>query len=414
MTETRRVARLAVVCAVALGGLAALLAAPAAVFAGQVTNKALQTFKGSGALSQAIAVARFNDTLTVTGNVQEPGPVSLAGFTGTIKGSSRGGSVTQTGSGTCHSGFNCVLDANGAGQVTIYNLGINVPNQAFGIEAVTTTNSLSVKKCNITGVDSFIGIGLIVGTSGGPFTFEQNAITGSILNGIVVLGNGFTPFSVSAKQNQITNTDTSANFVGIIVVDLPPTSSNTLVIYRNKIDGGNSIHAFAGIDVIGTDGALIKGNTVQNLIGTPDSDQAPGAGIRLRAVTNIQVGHNSVVNNAIAIQIDPVPEVGNAVSNNVDLAGDNKLGGSVGAAGLIFNQAGNDATWYSGPIDARDNKWGGSEDSGPNSADGSCSCGLPADPAALWVVNGTPPTSHPTCNNTPSASGGDILSCPAD
>ncbi len=412
MTQAQRTPGLATVCAVAL---ATVLAAPTMGLAGQVTNKAHQTFS---TLSAAVAVAKFNDTLTVTGSVSEPGPVVLAGFTGKIQGSGPGASVSQGSPGACGGiALNCVFDASGAGPVSINNLTINVPSGAIGILGVAQTGlpvskNLTVTNCNLTGPALFSGI-VLEGVSGGQFTFQNNTISGPISNGINVLDDGVHRLFVSAHNNLITNTGDTADTVGILVGFGPPTVSNTVAIFNNTVDGGGSSGAFAGIDVVLTDRAQIHDNVVRNFLGgTPNFDNAPGAGIRLRAATNIMAHDNTLLNNRIAIQIDPIQELDEEVSNNVKLRNNEMQSTLDGANGLIFNAGGNIKSLYSGPVDARDNEWGPGH-LGPNSADGSCSCGPTSHPPALSVINDTPGIAN-VCNNTPSASGGDVLSCPSD
>jgi hypothetical protein len=401
------------------------LLVPEAVWAppGGVLNPRLK--KSYPNLTQAFADPNLlpGDTLLVAGTVTEPGPVIIpSGWSGTIVGSpALTGTITQSAPGTCDpiwgGGVNCMIDARQrGGLVRIIGLRFLVPNATTGIQAIgwpsPTPQPLSIEKCRFQGATSTaVFSGIVIGVAGGSsvtFRIERNLINGKIGDAaIAVVGNN-TNADVQIRWNQITIVDASApGLLGVGIGLTGLTSGGSILIERNRIDGGGSTaDALAGIAMApfatipttsGAPGAIVRHNTILNFSDTNvTSTPLPpfrAAGIALDTSAGAQILANVIKDCADGVVVDPLaasssagPPAPKVNDNNLTCT---NLASCIasGFRGVVLTGSYN--------LNAENNWWGSS--TGP-SGTGCPGTGLPASPqcgTGPGQIDATPFRSSP-------------------
>jgi hypothetical protein len=376
-------------------GMVGLLILPALVYT-QVTGRVLnprlrQTYTD---LSSAVAAAAANDTLLVSGTLTD-GDAILDSGTDTppaglkiVAGRGLRGTL-QVSAAACGGTTNgAILDVSGRlGALTIQGLRLVVPNGCVGVYSDGTAsggNPLTVRGLRIDrAAGAIIGIFLDDETDG-PFTIEQNVIPSVGGFGIWVDGDTATAITASVKGNTVGSAG-SPTFFGILVTDVPATSSVT--VERNRVDGGNNASSTAGIVVGGSTGVIVRRNTVRNFVGTAAAQDA--AGIVIDESPNAQVLRNVIANNDTGVVVDDNTTPGTETADTVVINDNNITSTVANATGLLFIP---DSTAATAPLDATNNWWGAAN--GPRDDD--------AD------TTDCPEATPPGCTTPPTAEGGGL------
>jgi hypothetical protein len=388
-------------------GTVGLLILPALVYTqvtGRVLNPRLRTTYPS--LSAAVAAAAANDTLLVSGTLT--GSNATLGSTDTppdglkiVAGRGLRGTLQPT---SCPG---AVLDVSGRlGSLLIQGLKLVVPDECVGIYSNANGNPLTVRGTLIqraTATADITGIFLEDETDG-PFLIESNVIpsTGAtsispIINfGVIVDGDPPTPITATVRRNRI---GSSPTFIGILVNDVP--SGSSVIVERNIVDGGNDPGSVVGIEVVGSDGVIVRQNTVRRFVRTPASQDA--AGIAIVESFNTQVLRNVIANNDVGVVVDDDCSgtcTGTDTADSVSINSNNITSTVANATGLLYVPDSGVAS--PGPLDATNNWWGAA--SGPNDIDN-----IPAgtDPDQC------PEAAGPTCG-TPQPAATDGTGLPVD
>jgi hypothetical protein len=243
----------------------------------------------------------------------------------------------------------------------------------------------------------------------GPFTIEQNVIpsVGGVGGaGIVVDGDTATAITASVKGNTVGSAG-SPTGSGIQVTDVPPGSNVT--VERNRVDGGNNASSIVGIVVAGSDGVIVRRNTVRNFVGTAALQDA--FGIVIVESPNTQVLRNVIANNDTGVAVNDNAVAGETADTVV--INDNNITSTVtNATGLLFIPDGA----ATAPLDATNNWWGAANGPRDDDADtndcpeatGPPACGgAPAEGSGLPVAVGPPPVAN-DCGTT----AGTVTTCP--
>jgi hypothetical protein len=344
---------------------------------GRVLNVRLHTVYATVTAALADPNLMAGDRLLIAGMITEPTTgISLAGIDNiTIVSESRPGFIATINimGGTCPAGSGAVVDLTGRlGTVTWIGGIINVPNNCWAFRSVAgpgtgiTIQGVTIQGATPTAVINGIGT---LNEAGGPFRFLSNRITGEIDVGIQLDGPGATNIDATIRGNRITVTGAAACF-GIVLSDTQ--SATTILVERNRVDGGNVASCSAGIGIglafgSGADqtDVTVQRNTVQNF-----ASGLFAAGVLLDDTSKVVVRSNVIRNNDIGVLVDPL---GCSVAP-LPLVNNNNITGSTTAA-LIFG-----ACTYD--LDATNNWWGAN--TGPQDADGPPpgACGSPTPPTA--------------------------------
>jgi hypothetical protein len=398
-------------------GMVGLLILPALVYT-QVTGRVLnprlrQTYPD---LSSAVAAAAANDTLLVSGTLT--GTNATLDSTDTppdglkiVAGRGLRGTLQVS---ACPGGpGGAILNVSGRqGALTIQGLRLVVPNGCIGVYsgAVSGGNPLTVRGLRIdraTSTATITGI-FLYDEIGGPFTIEQNVIpsVGGAGIGIAVDGDTATAITASVKGNTV-GSASSPTGSGIRVTDVPPGSNVT--VERNRVDGGNNTSSTAGIVVAGSDGVIVRRNTVRNFVGTAAPQNA--FGIDIVESPNTQVLRNVIANNDTGVRVNDSAAAGETADTVV--INDNNITSTVtGATGLLFIP---DAA-ATAPLDATNNWWGaanGPRDDDTDTTDcpeatpPGCTTPPTAEGGGLPVAVGPPPVAN-DCGTT----AGTVTTCP--
>jgi hypothetical protein len=237
---------------------------------------------------------------------------------------------------------------------------------------------------------------------GGPFTIEQNVIpsVGGVGGaGIVVDGDTATAITASVKGNTVGSAG-SPTFWGIVVNDVPLTSS--VIVERNRVDGGNNASSIVGIVVATSDGVIVRRNTVRTFVGTAALQDA--FGIVIVESPNTQVLRNVIANNDTGVRVDD--STGTETANTVVINDNNITSTVANATGLLFIPN----TPATAPLDATNNWWGAAN--GPRDDDADTNdCpeppGCTPEGSGLPVAVGPPPVAN-DCGTT----AGTVTTCP--
>jgi hypothetical protein len=252
---------------------------------------------------------------------------------------------------------------------------------------------------------------LLVNETGGPFTIEQNVIpsVGGVGGaGIVVDGDTATAINASVKGNTVGSAG-SPTGSGIGVTDVPATSS--VIVERNRVDGGNNASSTVGILVLGSDGVIVRRNTVRNFVGTAAAQDA--SGIVIVESPNTQVLRNVIANNDTGVAVDDNTTAGMETADTVVIKDNNITSTVANATGLLFIP---DSTAATAPLDARNNWWGAADGPRDDDADttdcpeatGPTCGGAPAEGSGLPIAVGPPPVA----NDCDAAAAGKVRTCP--
>jgi hypothetical protein len=365
--------------------LIALVVLPAAVLTQGVVGRVLnrRTRAVFPTLTAALAAALPGDTLLLAGNIAEPGPVSLAGWSGVIIGETRIGfrpTISQTATGACPSGPSCIIDASGRiGTVQI--IGVNFrTDSTVAILSFDTGFALTLRNNGFAGVTPADDVGgIIIADFGGPYRIENNTVTcGSALCiGIGVVGLTLPPApapitSLSILGNRINDLIAGGFTLGIGLADV---AGGPITIERNTIDGtGASTGVGLGLsDLIfgvGVERATVRRNTVRNF-----TAGGLGFGMVLINVDGSQVTLNRLQNNFAAMLVDidfgPAPSVPNSYDEGILPAflirDNNIIGTPTTQAGIVYCDGDCTGVALNGnTLLAFGNYWGAA--SGPSSA----------------------------------------------
>ena len=403
-------------------GMVGLLILPALVYTqvtGRVLNpRLLQTYTS---LSAAVAAAAANDTLLVSGTLSgtnaildsttDTPPAGLKivagrGLRGTLQVSAADCGGTTNGA---------ILDVSArAGALLIQGLKLVVPNGCIGVYSFDNGNPLTVRGLLITRATltaSIVGI-FLEDEFDGPFNIEQNVIPSAGDDegvGIVVDGD-MGSITASVRRNTVGSSG-QPTWAGIWVQDVP-TGSN-VIVERNRVDGGNNTNSVMGITVAGSDGVIVRRNTVRNFVGTATLQDA--AGIAISESPNTQVLRNVIANNDVGVEVNDDAPPGTQTANTVVINFNNITSTVTGATGLLFIP---DSTAATAPLDATNNWWGAA--TGPSDVDGDAD----ACPEAAGATCGTPQPGAPDGTGLPVDAGagggspdcgtgaGEVTTCP--
>jgi len=400
-------------------GMVGLLILPALVYT-QVTGRVLnprlrQTYTS---LSAAVAAAAANDTLLVSGTLTD-GDAILDSGTDTppaglkiVAGRGLRGTL-QVSAAACGGTTNgAILDVSGrTGALTIQGLRLVVPNGCIGVYSdgtVSGGNPLTVRGLRIDRAAGAITGIFLEDETGGPFTIEQNVIPSVGGGGLGIWVDGDTTAITASVKGNTVGSAGSPTFFGILVTDVPTTSSVT--VERNRVDGGNNASSTAGIVVGGSDGVIVRRNTVRNFVGTAAAQDA--AGIVIDESPNTQVLRNVIANNDTGVVVDDNTTPGTETADTVVINDNNITSTVANATGLLFIP---DSTAATAPLDATNNWWGAANGPRDDDADttdcpeatGSTCGGAPAEGSGLPVAVGPPPVAD-DCGTT----AGTVTTCP--
>jgi hypothetical protein len=357
-------------------------------------------------LSAAVADAAANDTLLVSGTLTD-GDAILDSGTDTppaglkiVAGRGLRGTLQVSAAACAGTTNGAILDVSArAGALTIQGLRLVVPNGCIGVYSdgtVSGGNSLTVRGLRIDRAAGAITGIFLEDETGGPFTIEQNVIpsVGGGGVGIVVDGDGTNAITASVKGNTVGSAG-SPTFFGILVNDVPAMSSVT--VERNRVDGGNNASSIVGIFVGGSDGVIVRRNTVRNFVGTAAPQDA--AGIDIVESPNTQVLRNVIANNDTGVEVDDntAPGIGTETANTVVINENNITSTVANATGLLFIP--DSGVIAPAPLDATNNWWGAAD--GPRDIDGDAN----ACPEAAGPTCGTMQPGAPDGTGLPVGSG---------
>jgi hypothetical protein len=356
---------------------------------GRVLNVRLRTVYATVTAALADPNLMAGDRLLIAGMIDESANMGI-NFAGvpniTIVSESRPGFIARIDTGglcltTATNFVKTVIDLSGrVGTVTWIGGIINVPAGCWAFFSDTGPGTgITIQGVTIQGAagNKIRGIGTR-DEAGGPFRFLSNRITGEIDVGIGLDGPGGMNIDATIRGNRITITGATSvpDCIGIGLTDTQ--SATTILVERNRVDGGNVAGCFGGVGIGGfaTTDVTVQRNTVQNF-----ASGLARAGVLLDATSNVVVRSNVIRNNATGVLVDP----GTCSVVPFPLVNNNNITGSTTAA-LIF---GTGACSYD--LDATNNWWGAN--TGPQDFEGDAACGSP-----------TPPTSA-NCNTAAGAGG---------
>jgi hypothetical protein len=413
----------------------ALMVLPAAVLTQGVVGRVLnrRTRAVFPTLTAALAAALPGDTLLLAGNIVEPGPVSLAGFSGIIIGETRIGfqpTVTQTATGVCAFAFDCLIDASGrVGPVQIIGVNFRLDDEVAGISSIDTGFPLTIRNNRFIGTAAANDIiGIAIGDNGGPYRIENNTVTcgSDFCIGIGVVGLTFpgpvaAPItSLSIIGNRINDLIAGGFTLGIGLADV---AGGPITIERNTIDGTGADAGSPGMLLgtfllgVGVERAIVQKNTIRNFSSMGSAglvlSDADGTQVRLNRFQNIFSG--------IVVDIDLVgtpDSYDEGITPPLAIRNNNFFGTPAAQSAVVFcdgDCAG--AAPNGNTLDASSNFWGAASGPGsfigvantcPEATGGSCLTPQPGATDGTGLRIALNDLVTPECGNVPRR----VVTCP--